>query len=317
MIPQNTNTTQEILTGVFKNLPVVLPNAMYDGAQTIYLLITELNDDLNDFIYKGIKTTEPINIFPQKREQELVGKWGRMGLSVTYRSQMMDCMHSKINIVFPQISKPKTDINIVLIPWFMLPDRPYPIFLYIFSILHYLNTGKKSLRQSAEAAGEVFGVNKLNGSTVYRNIKAMENFIEALRLGAPLDVEERGMPPVDEMVSAIVDKIISGGMTVEGPEAVSGIRAVQKPAPVKRTEKISYALGNIPCKHTQVIKDKEGPRSRPDKRKRPARRRRKRYVQRKSEFIKSEEIKRIRSEFINICRCLVLNTAATYHKFLM
>jgi len=66
-------------------------------------------------------------------------------------------MNQNVKIKYLQVSNPETGINISLIPWFSLPGRPYPIFLYAYAFWHYENSQRKSMEVSAMVAGKNSG----------------------------------------------------------------------------------------------------------------------------------------------------------------
>jgi len=166
-----------------------IPLALTDGDSCLYLLIKDIHKDLNDFILSGIAQAYELHVFSEAQEKEMIGHWARFGLKATYRSQKITYMNTDIAIIYLHVRDPVAGVGISLILWFMLPGRPYPVFVYIYAIWHYHVTEKKSLSESACAAGRVFGVNGLNKSTVSRNIKAFEGFIEVSSIGRPLAAE--------------------------------------------------------------------------------------------------------------------------------
>jgi hypothetical protein len=157
----------------------------------LYFLVRDISQELEEFILTGKKHSDELHVFSEEREREMIKVWRQLGLKVAYHYQQIEYMRCNVMITYLRVFNPATDINISLIPWFMLPpNRPYPIFVYVYSIWYYHITGKKSLSQSAAAAGKLFGIDSLNKSTVCRSIKSLEGFIDISRIDRPLSVDE-------------------------------------------------------------------------------------------------------------------------------
>lgn len=313
MIPQSINETQGIITEVFESVPVIL----HDSREKLYLLVKDLNHELEDFILTGkVNDDRNFHVLSHEQEQEMVSKWESLGLSVTYHNQQIDYMHQHVTITFLQVSNQLSDKKIVLMPWWMLPGRPFPIFIYVYAIWHYRVTDGKSLRLSAEATGKLFGIS-INRSTICRNIEVMENLLETFNLDEPLPIEYKDMSSAQE-VNDIVPQILRCGVTFESLREAHGAKIRHLPAPINRKKIVTVAYENIPQDYSNVIKAKDiSERKSPDTRKRPVSSRKKQPVQQKPDFVESQQIEYIRKGFIAICRGFVLNAAIKYHKFLL
>jgi hypothetical protein len=206
-----------------------------------------------------------------------------------------------------------------LTPWFLIEGRPYPVFLYIYAIWHYHANGKKSLKQSAVAAGKLFGVESFNKSTVSRSIKAMAHFIDATNIDRPLADNNSGFPCHDEIIEQ-VPKMLNDRKLVESLEEMHPELIANLPDPVRDTATADNIFSAIPAKLSRIIKCQEpaGRKSR-DIRKRAARPRAKKpkRVQRHFVFAEHRQLEETRIAFIEICCGLVLDAASTYHRFLI
>jgi len=316
MIPQNTNEKQDILNNIFRDVPIVLA----DEGLHLYFLVKDLSEELEAFIFSGKKDRAEYQVFSEEDMREMAGYWEGLGLTVTYHSQRMEYMNNEIEIIYPRICDPETGMMISLIPWVMLPGRPYPIFLYLFAIWHYYSSEKKSMRLSAEAAGKLFGISSLNKSTISRNIKAMDRLFTIFQIDRPLSTESREAPSIKDIIRDI-PKMLKECPSIEKLKEMYGDRAGQLPEQVNKTGNIPLALSGIPHEYAKVIKDNGEPiRSNPhDSRKRPARPRKqgKRATKRRSSFVESKEIEEIRKAFITKCRDIIIDAAVRYHQLLL
>jgi len=296
-----------------------IPLILVGGADCLYYLVHEISEELESFITTGKTDKKVFQVFPKKQEQLLIKQWEQLGLIITQHSQKFDYMHCGVSITYLKVRNPETGTSISFLPWFLLPDRPYPIFIYIFAICHYHNTNKKSLSQSAAAAGKTFGVLSLNKSTVSRNIKALDNIIDISRFDRPLSVEQPELPSNEELVK-LVPEILSSALSIDSLEEKYKEMIKQLPMPINRTEAVRHVLSGISIEYSKVIKDKEvNRRATRDIRKRPPRPRpqKSKRVQRSLEFISFWQLEQKRKDFINDCRRLVLNAAVSYHRFLV
>lgn len=219
--------------------------------------------------------------------------------------------HNKVNHIGFFCSKKSGPVK--------LHKQMYPIFTYIYAIWYYQTTGKKSLSQSAAAAGKLFGIDTMNKSTVSRNIKAMEHFIEISQIDRLLPTDEPEAPSDEEVIERIPE-ILGSGASVESLERRYGQRIKRLPEPIRHTGTEQDILSAIPGELSQVVKDGEPAKKKTrDVRKRPGRPRGKgsRRAQRQPDFVDIAQIEKTRRAFIEICRSMVVNAAAVYHRFLI
>lgn len=315
MITQNTSEKQDVMENIFRDIPIVLAA---DDLH-LYFLIKDINKDLETFIFTGKKNATEFQVFSKKDMQKMSDYWKGLGLKVTYHSQNMNYLYTDITIIYPQISDPKTNMNISLIPWFMLPDRPYPIFIYIYSIWHYLNSERKSQRLSAEVTRELFGLNSFNKSTICRNLKVMEHLFAIFQINRPLSTDTQEAPSIKDIISDI-PKVLKECPSIETLRGIYGDRAAQLPERINNKENISCSLSGIPNEYSKVIKESEPIRGNSqDSRKRTSRPRKKRErpVKLRLSFVESQEIKQKREAFIAYCRNMIMDAATTYHQLLL
>jgi hypothetical protein len=295
-----------------------IPLVLADSRLRLYFLINDLDVSLEEFILSGMSDSVEFHVFPEDQEQEMIRLWRKLGLICTYHSQQIEYMYRLVTITYLRIHDPTTGASISLLPWFLLPGRPFPVFVYVYAICHYYSTGKKSLSVSAAAARKMFGIKGFNKSTLSRNIKAMGNFIDISQIDRPLSVDWREALSDEEKIDRIPE-ILGDTPSIENLEEIFGEKVKHLPEPVNRAKEIEHTLSGIPEKYSKITIDRAPDCGKPrDDRKRPTRSRGKTVrVQRRPEFVGSQQIEKIRIAFFEICRSLVLDAAGTYHRFLL
>jgi len=318
MISQNLPEKQELrtnITEIFSRVPAVF---FRDDDNRAYILVKDLSEEMTDFIFSGKVITSELHVFSEDFEKEIIRKWRSMGFKVIYRSQRLDYMRKDVTIKYLEVRNPKTGMKISLIPWFLAPGRPFPIFVYLYAVLQYYNSGQKSMQSSAMATRELFRLSSNFGkSTISRTIDLMEPLLSSFQMNSPLPVEEPEIPSATETINCIPE-LLENCRSIEAIENALGIKAVCLPPPVRRKNNVSYALSLIPDELSNVIKDKKPrPKKHRDNRKRPARPRKKPPVQHVPDYVEFRERERIRKAFIHLCKAIVLNAAVSYHRFLI
>jgi len=315
MIPQDTPSIQETLASVLRELPIVL----IGGESCIYILVRDLQKDTENFIKTGKADTDKLHVLPETQEDALIEEWRLDGFEYGYHCQPIEYMRRRVTIKYLWVKNPKTGMEISLIPWFMLPGKPYPIFVYVYAIWHYINSEQKSMRLSAAATGAVFKIIGFNKSTLCRSIKTMGQIFGRFKIKTPLSTDGQPAPAAAEM-SDRISGILKGCPSIKSLEKVLGANVGRLPPPIRRIKKVKYALSRIPDTLSNVFKERADTRkgSR-DNRKRPARphKMKTRYVQRKLRFVESQRLEAIRTEFIALCKAIVLDAAISYHRFLI
>jgi len=303
---------EKIFGGAIKG-PVTL-----GGGSCMYILIKDLDDALEAYIATGMTDRHVLRVFSDERERAMAEGWERSGLRVTYRSQKIEYMHDTATITFPQVRDPVSGMKIALIPWFLIPGRPYPVFAYIFAIRHYQITGEKSLSESAAAAGKTFGIDSLNKSTVSRSIAAFGGFAESARIERPLAVDAPDTPTDAEMIGRIPELL--RGSPAGTPAETAGGTPGSVPTPTIRAEAARMALSGVPDGHCSVTREAGSRKSGKRRgRKRPARPRGKplKCVQQRMVFVDSRRIWEARKAFIGVCLGLAMDAATAHHRFLI
>jgi len=305
---------QELISNVLCGIPTAMTSN--DG---VFILIKNLSGELEQFISTGRTDSNQFNALSCGDMKAVAKCCEQNGLALKYRNLRMEYMHHKVTVTCPQISSPAGSKKVLLIPWFTLPGRPYPVFAYIYAIWHYNVSEKKSQRLSAAAAGKVFGIDSFNKSTVCRNIKAMEGLPEAIRADSTASGKKNGTQTSKELIGCIPE-ILKSRPSTESLKEMLGGNVAPAPESVNNSHNLTNALDAIPQEHSQVIIEAAPTRSRRrDMRKRPARPRKRpgNGVQRILRFADSAKIESIRRGFIAACRSMVIDSASAYHKFLL
>jgi hypothetical protein len=309
---------------------------MGNDKSSLYYLISDVSEELAHFINTGKQpekdrgTNKEYHVFLSEQEEGMIKRWTELGMTVLYNRQQIKLV-SQITITYMKVQNPKTGLSISIIPWFVVAGRPYPIFTYVYAIGHYQRAGKKSLEESAAAVRKLFGISNFHKSTVSRSLSAMEEFIDTSRLGQPLLAEafkkpcclpdsQVELPKADGDVIEQVSKILTAYPSFESLEREFGEKVRRLPQPIKRADKISHALSDIPDEPFEIIiRSKPGGRPSRDHRKRPPQPRNKGpgFVQRPLKFVDYPQREEKRKAIIKICRYLALDAAITHHRFLV
>jgi len=64
--------------------------------------------------------------------------------------------------------------SVIVIPWFLIPGRPYPIQVYLYACGYYSSNPDMGQRAAAEATRTAFNLKKFSHSTVSRSFRAFE-----------------------------------------------------------------------------------------------------------------------------------------------
>jgi hypothetical protein len=197
------------------------------------------------------------------------------------------------------------------------------------------------MQQSAIATGKVFGVPSFSKSTISRNIKSMEEIINECQIDSPLSIEESQTPPSVEIISRVTE-LLEKSQSIDSLIDACNVKAGKLPPPIKRVSAISAALSRNPKRLLNVYKnsDAAGEANAAEEavsedgvtgRKAPERQAEKKTpyeenVQPKKElsskknhpeFVPDHEIRKIRLEFIAVCKANILDAVIRFHRFLI
>jgi hypothetical protein len=91
------------------------------------------------------------------------------------RTYQLTYLHHAYTIICLEFKKETN--TILIIPEFLLPGRPYPIYVYLYAINLYSANPDKSQRESADATRKRFGLTTFSHTTLGR---ALKQFIKKL-----------------------------------------------------------------------------------------------------------------------------------------
>jgi hypothetical protein len=151
ILAQSPIDAQEALENVLQDMPVVIN----DSRGRLCLLIKDLPESLERYLLYGVAESKQFHVFTKEQESELAGICAREALTITYKNHSIEYMGKVATITYPQISATPYGTRILLIPWFVQVERPYPIYVNLFGCWHYLESGRKSMQESAEAVAKV------------------------------------------------------------------------------------------------------------------------------------------------------------------
>jgi hypothetical protein len=315
IIAQLITVIQEIIKKVLHEIPVVF----VDSKSCIYILVKELQEDIENFILTGKTDKHELHLLSKEQVKKFRKRCRYLGLKYSFHRQTLEYMRCKVAIVYPQVKNPKTGVMAVLIPWFMLPSRPFPIFAYAYGIWHYSTVERTSMRISAVATRDLFGTGSFDASTLSRSITAMENIIDVSAIDRPLSTNEPRVPSTIELISSIPELLIACP-TIESLEKAFEIKAVPLPPPVNKKVTIPNVLSNIPKDLYVAVsgvclirKGRHVTRKRyvqPQKKEDP-------YRKHKADFVETLDMKCIRLEFIAFCKAMILDEAIGFHRTLI
>ena len=116
--------------------------------------------------------------------------------------------------------------DVIVIPWFLIPGRPYPLQIYLYACTMYSSTPEIGQRGVAEAARTKFGLETFSHSTVCRSFKLFEQARELAlekRYGEEIKDGGAGAPPL----------VMPAGRQT-GPAAKADAKKAEAPRPAGR-----------------------------------------------------------------------------------
>jgi len=95
------------------------------------------------------------------------------GYQIHERRYRIKDRHKEYTVVCPEFRKAENGAEpVVIIPEFLVPRRPYPVYVYLYAIDLYSNTPEKGQRWAAEATRRHFGLESFSHTTLGRALKA-------------------------------------------------------------------------------------------------------------------------------------------------
>ena len=125
------------------------------------------------------------------------------GYQVYERRYKLKSQHKDYTIVCPEFRKVGAP-PVVLIPEFLVPGRPYPVYIYVYAICLYTDMPEKGQRWAAEATRKRFGLTSFAHTTLGR---ALKSFVRCTGVEATAAVEDTGAVAPDSCKNVVFPKV--------------------------------------------------------------------------------------------------------------
>jgi len=131
------------------------------------------------------KGTHEYKILTDQQEQAYLDE----GLAVREHDYKLQCGEASIEVRCPEIAEMgSTDgAKYLILPEFLLPGRPYPIYVYVYAIETYCTNPGMSQREAATRTRERFGLETFSHTTLGRAMKKLERQIEEYESAPPIE----------------------------------------------------------------------------------------------------------------------------------
>jgi len=112
------------------------------------------------------------------QDEELEKQYLDAGYQRCERSYKVKEQHKEFTVICPEFRNDTKDVpTIVIIPDFLVPGRPYPVYVYLYAIDLYSRAPEKGQRQAAEETRKFFGLATFAHTTLGRALKAFIRII--------------------------------------------------------------------------------------------------------------------------------------------
>ena len=98
------------------------------------------------------------------------------GLRLCERTYKLQCGRDTIEVVIPEIRGEGSESaeNYMILPEFLIPGRPYPVYVYLHAIALYSINPEMGQREAAERTRKHFGLATFSHTTLGRAIRKLE-----------------------------------------------------------------------------------------------------------------------------------------------
>jgi len=102
------------------------------------------------------------------------------GLRVDERAYKLDCGQIDIQVDCVEIREQENTNkeSYLVVPEFLIPGRPYPIYIYLYAIVTYCFNPWMGQREAAKRTRERFGLETFSHTTLGRALKKLEKLIK-------------------------------------------------------------------------------------------------------------------------------------------
>jgi len=105
-----------------------------------------------------------INVLTPEEETDYINA----GYEIKERIYKITIGHRQYEVICSEIWKKDESEHCLIIPAFLIPRRPYPIYVYIYAINLYSSDKKQSQRDVAEKTKKYFGLKTFSHTTIQR-----------------------------------------------------------------------------------------------------------------------------------------------------
>jgi hypothetical protein len=288
------------ITDLIRHMQNRYPLVLKDKGDVRYLLIEELPDELDQWILTGKTDQSDFQVLSYEMASNLKIICRENGFKLTYGNQKMEYMHHTAEIEYPRIKDPSTGKSLAIIPWFLLPRKRYPAFVYMYACWSSKYEHKGD-REATVATSALFGVPDFHFSTTWRSKTMMDTL---LNTGDPISVEASDRLTINDIFANLPNLMNSD---------IQAVKCLPSDTPA--------ALANIPKLFAQIVRPKAKPiPTDPNtRRKRPNGKHRKgKHEKKKIELnMSNTELHDLQQQFITLSKNLILNAAIEYHKFIL
>jgi len=121
------------------------------------------------------------------------------------RSYQLKSQHKEYIVFCPEFRKRgKVAGSVVLIPEFLVPGRPYPVYIYAYAIGLYTNMPEKGQRWAAAETRKQFGLQSFAHTTLGR---ALKSFVRRPEVETAAVVEDPGAAAPDSCEDTVFPQV--------------------------------------------------------------------------------------------------------------
>ena len=282
-----------------------VPYVLEDSTTARYILLTELEDDLNRWVRTGKTEMLKFRVLPDNKEKMLSAMCRNLKLTVTRGSQMLQYCGRTAEIEYLRVKDSNAKTSVALIPWFMIPRKKYPVFVYLFTYW-YCQLLHKSEREAAMAAATLFGT-EIHYSVISRSANMARALLD---IKDPLPRTKPAAVSFDDILNAVPVLLKTAIDQVQLPPGCYPAAALTNIplccANIIRLEVRRPANATPPVTTRRKKTPDDCPADKPSKKK-------PKYIQ----LVSDRKINKIRRVFIALCQRLVVNATKLYHRFLI
>jgi len=120
-------------------------------------------------------------------------------LTIQEHRSKLQCGMKDVEVVYPEIHDQgnTSEYSYVIIPEFLIPGRPYPIYIYLYAIATYSFNPTMGQREAARRTRERFELKTFSHTTLGRAIKKLEKRIKGY------ECEQQGLQGTEDAIENV------------------------------------------------------------------------------------------------------------------